>query len=200
MELELREKLVAYGNKLVETGLVQGTWGNLSIRLDDQYMLVTPSGLDYSRLTPADMVKVNLQTLKHEGSLKPTSEKSLHAEIYLRRPDINGVIHTHSTYCSVFAAAHKPLPVEDPEMQDLFGNEIPLAKYGSPGSKKLMQNTVDAFGGGFGCIMTAHGMICGGETIEKAFDYCCKMERCAESYIEKRWEEGDEYGIERSFR
>ena len=104
MELELREKLVAYGNKLVDEGLVQGTWGNLSIRLDENYMLVTPSGLDYRRLTAADMVKVNLQTLEYEGSLKPTSEKGIHAGIYLRRPDIHAVIHTHSKYCSIFIA------------------------------------------------------------------------------------------------
>ena len=86
----------------METGLVQGTWGNLSIRLDDKYMLVTPSGLDYTRLTPADMVKVNISTLAYEGSLKPTSEKGLHAEVYKQRPDAGAVIHTHSKYCCVF--------------------------------------------------------------------------------------------------
>ncbi|MBQ2747398.1 MAG: class II aldolase/adducin family protein, partial [Firmicutes bacterium] len=69
--------LVDYGKKLVQTGLVQGTWGNLSVRLDDTYMIVTPSGLDYLRLTPADMVKVNIETLEYEGDLKPTSEKGL---------------------------------------------------------------------------------------------------------------------------
>ena len=188
MERELREKLVAYGNKLVDEGLVQGTWGNLSIRLDEQFMLVTPSGLDYRRLTPEDMVKVNLETLEYEGALKPTSEKFLHADLYLRRPDLQAVIHTHSKACSIFAAARQPLPVEDPAMQALFGKEIPLAKYGSPGTKKLMQNTVDAFGDGLGCIMTAHGMICGGGSIEEAFDHCCKMEACAADYIESRWD------------
>lgn len=188
MELELREKLLAFGNKLVDEGLVQGTWGNLSIRLDETYMLVTPSGLDYRRLTAADMVKVNLKTLEYEGSLKPTSEKGIHAGIYLRRPDIHAVIHTHSKYCSIFAAARKPLPVETPELEAIFGKEIPLAKYGSPGTKKLMEHTVGAFGDGLGCIMTSHGMICGGDSIEAAFDHCCKMEACAENYIESRWD------------
>ena len=187
-EQELRELLVAYGNKLVDTGLVQGTWGNLSVRLDDQYMLVTPSGLDYRRLTPSDMVKVNLETLEYEGPLKPTSEKGLHAAIYLQRPELGSVIHTHSKYCCIFAAARKPLPVEEPALQALFGEEVPLAKYGLPGSKKLMQNTVNAFGDGMGCIMTAHGMICGGADIEDAFVNCGKMEAAAAEYIERRWE------------
>ncbi len=95
-EETLRAQLVDYGKQLVASGLVQGTWGNLSARLDDTYMLVTPSGLDYARLTPADMVKVNMRTLAYEGGLKPTSEKSLHAAIYQNRPDIGGIIHTHS--------------------------------------------------------------------------------------------------------
>lgn len=96
-----------YGKQLVTSGLVQGTWGNLSVRLDDTYMLVTPSGLDYARLTPADMVKVNMRTLAYEGDLKPTSEKSLHAAIYHNRPDIGGIIHTHAKYCCVYAAARR---------------------------------------------------------------------------------------------
>ena len=66
MEQTLREQLVEYGIKLVESGLVQGTWGNISVRLDDKYMLTTPSGLDYTRLTAEDMVKVDIQTLKHQ--------------------------------------------------------------------------------------------------------------------------------------
>ena len=192
MERELREKLVAFGNKLVDEGLVQGTWGNLSIRLDDTHMLVTPSGLDYHRLTPEDMVKVNLKTLEYEGNLKPTSEKGIHAAIYRNRPEIGAVIHTHSKYCCIFAAARKPVPVEDGAMQEIFGEEIPLAKYGLPGSKKLMKHTVEAFGSGLGCIMTAHGMICGGTNIEDAFENCCKMEKCAEDYIESRWDQGGE--------
>ncbi|MBR4020658.1 MAG: class II aldolase/adducin family protein [Firmicutes bacterium] len=189
MEQKLREALVAYGVRLVKEGLVQGTWGNISVRLDDTYMLVTPSGLDYLRLTPADMVKVKIDTLEYEGALKPTSEKGLHAALYQKRPDLGAVIHTHSKYCCMFAAARKPLSVEDPGLQEVFGAEVPLAGYGLPGSKRLMKNTVDTFGNGMGAIMTAHGMICGGADIEDAFENCRKMEGCAEDYIESRWAE-----------
>ena len=87
MEQTLRQQLVEYGKKLVSAGLVQGTWGNISVRLDEKYMLATPSGLDYDRLTPEDMVKVEIETLKYEGNLKPTSEKGLHAAIYKKRAD-----------------------------------------------------------------------------------------------------------------
>lgn len=177
-EMELREKLCEYGKKLVEAGLVQGTWGNLSTRLDDRFMLVTPSGLDYNRLTPADMVKVNISTLEYEGSLKPTSEKVLHAEVYKQRPDVGAVIHTHSKYCCVFAAAEKPLRINDTEMQKIFGTQVELAEYALPGTKKLMANTVRALGHNFGCIMSHHGMAACGADIETAFDNCVKLEEC----------------------
>ncbi len=180
----LREKLVEYGKKLVQSGLVQGTWGNLSVRLDNQYMLVTPSGLDYMRLTPADMVKVDIETLEYEGSLKPTSEKGLHAEVYKRRNDVGSVIHTHSKYCCVYAAAEKPMPVADKEMQALFGTEIPLAEYGLPGTKKLMSNTADALGDKAGCIMSHHGMMACGADLEDAYNNCANMEECGRKSLE----------------
>ena len=69
-----------YGKRLVAAGLVQGTWGNLSMRLSEETMLVTPSGLDYNRLSPADMVKVDVRSLEHEGEHKPTSEKGFTLE------------------------------------------------------------------------------------------------------------------------
>ena len=96
-EFKERRNLVDYGKKLVEKKLVQGTWGNLSVRLDnvsdnasdEGYMLVTPSGLDYDSLGPEDMVKVDLESLDYDKSgNKPTTEMGLHAGIYNNRPDI----------------------------------------------------------------------------------------------------------------
>lgn len=168
-ELEKRTLLVEYGKRLVKTGLVQGTWGNLSVRLDDTYMLVTPSGLDYNRLTPHDIVKVNIDTLEYEGDLKPTSEKGLHAEIYKRRADTGSVIHTHSKFACVFAAAEKELD-----------SEVKIAGYGLPGSRKLTENTADALGDSYGVIMSHHGMTVCGSDIKEAFSNCLLLEETAE--------------------
>lgn len=184
-EEDARQQLVEYGNKLVATGLVRGTWGNLSIRLDDKYMLVTPSGLDYTRLTADDMVKVNIETLEYGGSLKPTSEKGLHAIIYRLRPDVGAVIHTHSKYCSIFAAARKPMPIITEEGKAVFGEEVAIAGYGLPGTKSLMKNTAKALGENFGAVMANHGMICCGADIEVAFNNCVLLEECGKTYIDK---------------
>lgn len=186
-EMQLRQLLVDYGKKLVECGLVQGTWGNLSIRLDEKYMLTTPSGLDYMRLTASDMVKVEIASLEYEGDKKPTSEKGLHAAVYQRRPEIGAVIHTHSKYCAIFAAANRDMPIEVEAGQKIFGTTVKLASYGLPGSKKLMKNTADALGKNFGCLMANHGMVAAGCDIETAFQNCQMLEACGKSYIDSRF-------------
>ena len=183
-EETLRAQLVDYGKQLVASGLVQGTWGNLSARLDDTYMLVTPSGLDYARLTPADMVKVNMRTLAYEGGLKPTSEKSLHAAIYQNRPDIGGIIHTHSKYCCVYAAARRDLPIPA-DRQTAFQSPIKLAPYAPPGSKTLTKNTAAAVGDNYGAIMAGHGMIACGRDLTAAFQNCKQLEAIAEASLQK---------------
>jgi len=185
-EREARELLVEYGKKLLSSGLVQGTWGNISIRIDENHMMVTPTGLDYERLTADDMVKVDINTLEYEGILVPTSEKGIHAAIYKNRDDVEAVIHTHSKYCCIFAAANEDMPVENKEMQNEFGTSIKCGEYAMHGSKKLIENTVAALGNSAGCIMANHGMVACGKNIETAFDNCNKMEKCGERYIERR--------------
>ncbi len=182
MEQKLREELVLYGKKLIASGLVQGTWGNISLRLDEKYMLVTPSGLDYMRLTASDMVKVEIETLCWEGEKKPTSEKGLHAAIYKGRPDIGAIIHTHSKYCSVFAAANKDMPVLE-EYRDVFGDTVKLAKYALAGTEELMRNAAAAVGGGKGAIMANHGMVACGANLEDAFENCAKLEENGRKYL-----------------
>lgn len=186
-EEECREMLVVYGQRLLASGLVQGTWGNLSIRLNDEEMLVTPSGLDYERLQPEDMVVVSIKNLKYDRfGNKPTSERGLHAGIYRRRPDAGAVIHTHSTYCSVFAAAKMPLEVENPVLAEEVGSIIRVADYARPGTNALSRNTIRALGSGKGCIMAHHGMICCGVDLKQAFHTCSAIEEAARQYIESR--------------
>ena len=200
-EFMLRQMLVDYGKKLVAEDLVQGTWGNLSVRLDETHMLVTPSGIDYMSLSAGDMVKVDINTLEYEGNLKPTSEKGLHTKIYRDRPEIGGVIHTHSKYCSVFAAAHKDLHVLTPNLKDGrlnslneadaeapaefigFLDPVKLAKYALPGTKGLVKNTAEAISGNYGAIMSNHGMIACGNDLPEAFTNCVGLEALAKAAL-----------------
>ena len=152
-------------------------------------MLCTPSGIDYERLTPEDIVKVNYHTMEFEGDIKPTSEKGLHAGIYKRRPEAGAVIHTHSKYCSIFAACHMPLQIENLESIERIGEIINIADYGFPGTNKITRNSLKALGKKApGCIMSNHGMLCMGTDIQDCFEVCGLIEKEAKAYIDKRWD------------
>jgi len=182
-EMQKRKDLVDYGLKLVSAGLVQGTWGNISIRLDDEFMLVTPSGLDYTELLPEDMVKVNIKTLDYEG-LKPTSEKSLHAGIYKERKDVNAIVHTHSKYCSVFAACETNLPTKEEKDREKYGPGFKVAHYGLSGTKTLATNTAIALDKSLGALMAHHGMVAVGSSIDDAFNNAIFMENNAKALLD----------------
>jgi len=105
-ELRLRQVIKDSGVALLNENLVQGTWGNTAVRLDEDHMLVTPTGLDYIALTPEDMpvVQISDPSVWSDGK-KPTSERKIHAAIMQARADINATIHSHPIYCSILASA-----------------------------------------------------------------------------------------------
>lgn len=185
-EQELRVILRESGVKLLENNLVQGTWGNSSVRLDDKKMLVTPSGLDYVSLKEDDMAVVDIETLEWTGKLKPTSERGIHAGIYLSRPEIGAVIHTHPTYGSIFASARVTLPCFNEEMKRVFGGDVRVAGYGLPGMKKLRKNTIKGMEGRNACFMANHGVLCCGKTMDEAFEVIHLLEKSCREYIEMK--------------
>ena len=182
--MELRQQIVDYGRLLLREGLVQGTWGNIAARCDEAYMLVTPSGIDYDILEPADIVKVDMNTLEYEGYLKPTSEKRLHAAILRERKEIGAVIHTHSTWCSVMAASKaKFLPVTSGDMAEYVLRAAKVTEHVLPTTRKQAQAAMEAMRDRNACLLGNHGVICCGKDLAEAFETCRVMERSAEMYI-----------------
>lgn len=185
-ETEIRQAIKAAGVKLLDNGLVNGTWGNISVRIDDRYMMVTPSGIDYIRLKPEQMVKVDIDTLEYDSAVKPTSEKRIHAAIYAHRPDVGAVIHSHPLWCSSVAAARREMPVQSAEMERLVGGSARSAAYAFPGTKKLMEGAIAALDGGRNaCFLSNHGMIACAGTLDEAFEVCRIMEESAKLFILK---------------
>ena len=178
-EQELREQIVAYGKRLVDEGLVQGTWGNLAVRLDETYMLCTPSGLAYHFLTPDDIVKVALNTLDYGSQRKPTSEKRLHRDLFAARADVGAAIHTHAKLCGVFAAARKTICCISGEMKELVGEEMRCAGHALPSTKKLSKVALKALGNHNGCLLMNHGVLCCGADLEHAYLACKAAEQAA---------------------
>lgn len=134
-ESKARQLIVDTGKKLLENGLVARTWGNISCRLDEDNILITPSGLDYMITKEKDIVKLNLSTGRWQGIHKPSGERRVHIAAYQVFPDVNFVIHTHQTYASALGlAGFESLDITEEEKKILGG--IRLADYGLPGTKK----------------------------------------------------------------
>ena len=178
-EQELREAIVACGIRLVDEGLVQGTWGNIAVRLDETSMLCTPSGLAYHYLTPDDIVKVDLATLEYGSQRKPTSEKRLHRDLFAARPEVGASIHTHAKRCGVFAASRQTLYCISGEMKELVGPEMRCAGHALPSTKKLSKVALGALGKNNGCLLMNHGVLCCGADLEQAYQTCKAAEQAA---------------------
>ena len=185
-EVELRQVIKDSGVGLLAENLGQGTSGNTAVRLDKDYMLVTPTGLDYIALTPEDMpvVQISDPSIWAHGK-KPTSERKIHAAILQARDEINATIHSHPIFCSVLASARIELPVMSEEMQKLVGGTCRVGAYGLPGTKKLKQGTVEAMQGRNACFMANHGVFCAGKDMDEAFEIIRIMEKSCYEYIQQ---------------
>jgi L-fuculose-phosphate aldolase len=185
METEIiKNILIEAGKKLLSEGLVSGTWGNISLRLDEDHMLITPSGRPYEGLTVSDIVDVNYHTGKYEGNIKPSSEKELHCEIYRTRKNINAVIHTHQPNASTVAAARREVPPILDDMAQIIGPGVRVADYALPSTRSIVRKTVKALDGRMAALMANHGAVCIGRDINEAFVVCQVLEKACRSFIE----------------
>jgi L-ribulose-5-phosphate 4-epimerase len=182
--LKVRQELLAAAKNMVEAGLVASVWGNLSARVgDSDRVVVTPSGMEYETLNVDDLVVVRLDTGEVvEGSLRPTSELHMHLAILRARPDVRGVMHTHSVYASACAAAHCPIPPLVEDMAQVVGGSVSVARYALPGTEELGQQAVQALGDKGAVLLANHGVVGVGETIAEAFRVCLIVEKAAKIY------------------
>lgn len=184
LELKLRQIVKNSGMKLLEHNLVQGTWGNTSMRLDKDHLIATPSGIDYVKLRPDQCAVVNIHNTKDwVGKLKPTSERRIHAALMLANNKVNAVIHSHPTYCGVFASAHAKLPLFNDELKKALGDDILPGKYALPGTKALTKATVEAMEGRNAAFMSNHGVACVGLSMSEAFERLRILEDACKEYI-----------------
>jgi len=170
------------GMKLVETGLVIGTWGNVSARVGG-HMVITPSGADYATLTDDDLSLVDLKTGKYEGP-KPSSERGLHQAVYVERSEVQAIVHVHSPHASTLAAAHRELPPILDDLAQLIGPGVRVADYALPSTQKIVRTTMKALKGRMAALMANHGAICLGRSLDEAFLCCQVLEKGAKAFIE----------------
>jgi L-ribulose-5-phosphate 4-epimerase len=160
-----REELVRLHEELPRNGLVTWTGGNVSVRDPASGLVaIKPSGVRYGELTADGMVVVDLDGTIVEGELKPSSDTASHLFIYRHRPDINGVVHTHSRYATAFAAVGRSIPVYLTAQADEFGGEIPCAGFALIGDEAIGAQVIDAIGRSPAILLKNHGVFTIGPT------------------------------------
>lgn len=178
---QIKEQIISTGKQLIERGLVLATWGNISCRVPKtSYCLITPSGMPYNELNPTDLVLIGPNGEVLEGSRKPSTEVLLHRFIYHTRPDVQAIVHTHSTFACCFAVVREQIPVILEEMAQLIGGPVKVAKYALPGSRELGQNAVEALEGRNAILLANHGVVAVGASITEAFTIALLVEKAAQ--------------------
>ena len=188
------EEIARYGRLMEDSGLTEGTSGNLSIyNADAELMLITPSGVPYSELDADSISLVDLEgnpvCIFEEGKssfparqLKPSSEYALHAAIYGQRRDARAIVHAHSIYCTTLACMGETLkPIHyaltDAQMEKGY---IPLVRYETFGTPQLAEAVEEQAPYSRGLLLANHGMLACGESMPKAFSLAKAMEWCAQ--------------------
>ena len=193
-ESEKRRLIVETGRKLLERELVARTWGNISIRLDEGSCLITPSGLDYTQMSEADIVRLDIGTGEWEGSHKPSSEKRVHIAAYKCFDDMNFVIHTHQKYATAIGlTGPELLDITDEERARLGG--IGFAAYGLSGTKKLSRAITEVFRSGCETVlMIHHGALICGRTKDEAMERAQLLEDICRRSV-KGMDAAEDHGI-----
>lgn len=183
-EAEARAEVVAAGIRLVESGLIARTWGNVSARISDTEFLITPTGRDYLTLQPEEIVPVSIADLSHRGEIKPSAEKGVHAAIYGARPGVQFIVHTHQDFASAISAAQVPGIAAGPGYP-LLGGRVLTAKYAMPSTKPLAKSVAQALAksAGHAIILRNHGAVCFAATPEEAFQAAADLESACEDAI-----------------
>lgn len=184
---EEREQVVEYGRKLIELGLTVGTFGNLSTyNSKENLMAITPSGLDYLTMKPEDVVVLTPDGEKVDGDRKPSSEYDMHRIFYQKRPGINAVIHTHSTWATTLACLRWSIPPIHYVIA-YAGADVPCIPYVTFGTYELAQAAFNAMGDDhYACLLGNHGLLAAGGSLSYTLDIAQQIEFVAQVYYHAR--------------
>lgn len=195
MKLEaIRYELVGLHLRLPQSNLVTWTSGNVSIRDKETGLVaIKPSGVMYEDLTAEDMVVVDLDGNIVEGDKKPSSDIASHLYIYRHRPDVFGVVHTHSAYATAFAAIGKPVPVYLTAQADEFGGPIPCGGFALIGGEEIGKVVIESIGKSPAIILKNHGVFTIGPSGKTAVKAAVMVEDvCRTIWLAKQLGEPDE--------
>ena len=174
------ELVLAAAKDMLRKGLTEGTAGNLSMRLPDGNVVITPSSVDYEAMQLEDLCVIDLDGNQVGGERGPSSEKALHLACYKAFDDVGSVIHSHPVYATMFAIAHQAIPPCIDEFSIYVGGEVRVTDYAESGSGGVGENAVAALDGRGAALLANHGMVAVGPNPAKALHITALVERSAQ--------------------
>ena len=180
----LRAEVAALHAELLRWGLVVWTSGNVSARVPGRdLMVIKPSGVAYESLRAETMVVTDLYGRLVEGDFQPSSDTFAHAYVYRHMPEVGGVVHTHSTYATAWAARREPIPCVLTMMGDEFGGEIPVGPFALIGDDSIGRGVVETLAGSRSpaVLMANHGVFTVGATARDAVKAAAMCEEVAKT-------------------
>ncbi len=186
-EQHLREQMVALARRMNASGINQGTSGNLSARLPGGF-LITPTSLPYERMEPTDLVALDFDgqplAAAPAAQRRPSSEWRLHADVLRHRPEIEAVVHCHSTRATALACHSRGIPSFHYMAAVSGGPDIRCAPYALFGTPELSQLAVQALEGRLACLLAHHGQVALGRSLDQALRIAIEVETLAAMYLE----------------
>jgi L-ribulose-5-phosphate 4-epimerase len=177
---QLRNEVCRLHAELTRNNLVTWTVGNVSGRDQETGLVVIkPSGVRYEDLYPENMAVVDLDGKVVESTHKPSSDIFAHVYVYRHRPDVNGVVHTHSTFATAWATVGKPIPIVLTAMCDEFGGPVPVGGYGKVGTDEIGKEIIRSIGTSPAILIKNHGVFTIGKTPEEAVKAAVMVEDAA---------------------
>ena len=182
-ELEKRQSIIDACLEMNQTGLNQGTSGNISLRTD-KGIIITPTSRPYATMKPEDLAFLPFEAPygHYTGPFRPSSEWRFHYDIYAARPDAGAIVHVHSTYATVLSMLRMDIPACHYMVAAFGGPNIRCSDYAIFGSKELSDLVLKALDGRSGCLMGTHGMVTCGPNLEKAMWLAVELETLAKQY------------------
>lgn len=182
MSDSLRRELLEAARAINASGINTGTSGNLSLR-SGQGLLITPSGMPYEKLLPADLVYMDSDG-RAEGALQPSSEWRIHHDIYQQHPDIGAIVHAHPVHCAALACLNRPIPAFHYMVAVAGGRDIRCAPYATFGTQELSDHVAAALRGRKACLMANHGLLATGTSPAAALALAIEVEGLARTYLQ----------------
>ena len=178
-----KQEVIKAGITMDRYGLIALSGGNVSVRMENSDILVTPSGMIYADMVPDDVLVVDLDGNIKEGMRKPSVDTKALLYIFQRRPDINAVIHTHQPYATALGLVQDELPVVVTTLANATKGPVKVCPFTSAASLDMGIETVNNLGNQLAVILKHHGVMAVGKSLREALFACVYLEEAAKTYL-----------------